>query len=172
MEKNEFKNMQELMSSIQDATKKQKSSSMSDQIKVQKMMLNDPEYILSVYERRKGKVGERNPREEAVKFVSNISSEITGLDKKTSYDLASKYSFTNKDATFFLNMNHDFNQTYLQTGRKMNVIQTSDSEGSVFLKAVASKSKIVPGKDSMKTTVVPAYEKLVSRSNAPKYINK
>lgn len=167
---NECKNMEELMASIQSVTKGQKSSSAVDQIKVQRMMLNDPDYKVSIYDRRKGKIGERCPWEEAVKFAANVSSEITGLDKKTSYELASKYNFTKKDAIFFLDMNHDFNQTYLQTGRKLNIIQTADSEGSVFLKSMPSRTKIVPSKNVMKPTTVPAYEKLISKSRAPKYI--
>lgn len=166
----EYSTMEELMASIREITKGQKSSSAVDQIKVQRMMLNDDKYKLSIYDHRKGKIGERCPREEAVKFIANISSEVTGLDKKTAFELANKYNFSKKDAIFFLDMNHDFNQTYLQTGRKMNIIQTSDSEGSVYLKSMPSKTKIVPNsKKNMVATIVPAYEKLVSKSRAPKY---
>lgn len=59
----EYNSMEELMASIREITKGQKSSSAVDQIKVQRMMLNDDKYKLSIYDHLKGKIGERSPRE-------------------------------------------------------------------------------------------------------------
>ena len=168
--KTEPKNMEELISQIQQVTAKQKSQSMSDQLRVQQMLLNDPDYEVGVYDRNKGRIGSRNVHSEAVGFIADVSSTITGLDHNSAKECAEKYHFTKKDANFFLNMAHDFTQVYLQTGRKMNIVQTADSEASIFYRPVEAREKIVPGKGGSKPTVVPGYQKVVARSKAPKYM--
>jgi hypothetical protein len=165
-------NMDDLMREIKGSINNQKTQSMADQIRVQQTLLNDPDYKVGIWDRRKGKVGERCPREEAVKFISDIATNLTGLDKKAADEVAAKYQFTKKDAMFFLNMNHDFTQTYLQTGRKLNIVQTADSEASVFYRASATREKLVPGKNGSITTTVPAFQKLVCKSRCPKYLKE
>lgn len=76
----ENNSMENLMAEIREVTKKQKASSRVDEIKVMKTMLNDPNFSISVYDKNKGYIGTRCPREEAVKFAANLSSAITGLD--------------------------------------------------------------------------------------------
>lgn len=171
-EKNEPKNMNELIDQIKEVTKKQKSQSVSDQLRVQQMLLNDPTYEVSIYDKNKGRVGSRNVHNEAVNFIADTTSAITGISKKEALECAEGYKFTKKDASFFLNMSHDFTQVYLQTGRKMNLVQTEDSEASVFYRPVEAKEKIVPGKNGSRPTVISAYQKVVVRSKAPKYIKK
>lgn len=162
--------MAELMDQIKEVTKKQKSQNVSDELKVQKCMLNDPDFKVGVYDKKKGLIGERCPREEAINFISEVSSEITGLDKESSFNLAKNYEFSKKDAQFFLNMNRDFTTTYLKTGRKLGIIQSEDCEASLLYRPTASREKIVPGKDGTKVTTVPGYTKLISKSKAPKYM--
>ena len=170
VDKQEPKNMEELISQIQVVTAKQKSQSVSDQLRVQQMLLNDPDYEVGVYDRNKGRIGTRNVHNEAVAFIADVSSAITGLDHKSAEECAKKYHFSKKDANFFLNMAHDFTQVYLQTGRKMNIVQTADSEASIFYRPVESREKIIPGKDGNKATIVPGYQKVIARSKAPKYM--
>lgn len=160
----------DLMTEIKQVTAHQKAQSITDQIKVQRAMLNDPTYKVSIFDKRNGKVGERCPREEAVRFLSDKVSDITGLDKKSTEDLTKDYEFSKKDAIFFLNMNQDFNSTYLTTGRKLNIMQTEDCEASVFLKATPSKQKIIPSKNGSRLVTIPSYNKLVSKSRVPKYL--
>ena len=169
---NEPKNMNELIDQIKQVTMKQKSQSISDQLRVQQMLLNDPDYEVSVYDKNKGRIGSRNVHTEAVNFVAEVTSSITGVEKKEAQDLASKYRFTKKDANFFLNMNRDFMQTYLQTGRKINIVQTEDSEASIFYRPVEAREKIVPGRNGSKPTVISGYQKVVVKSKAPKYMKK
>lgn len=164
--------MNELMDQIQEATRKQKSQSIVDENRVMRSMLNDPNYVVGIYDKKKGKIGQRCPREEAVTFVAESTAAITGLDKKTSKELANKYEFTKKDATFFLNNTRDFMGTYLKTGRKINIVQGEDCECSLLLKPVPSKEKLVPNGtngDRVKT-IVPAFNKIISKSKAPVYI--
>lgn len=163
-------NMHELISQIQEITAKQKSQSISDQIRVQQMLLNDKEYEVGIYDRNRGRIGSRNVHHEAVNFVADISSAITGLDRQSAQEAAEGYTFTKKDASFFVNMTHDYLQTMLQTGRKVPIVQTEDSEASILYRAVESREKKVPGKDT--TVVVPGYRKVVVKSKAPKYIDK
>lgn len=162
--------MTQLMDQIKEVTKKQKSQNVSDELKIQKCMLNDPDFKVGVYDKRKGLVGERCPREEAVNFIAEVSSSITGLDKSSALSYAKEYEFTKKDAQFFLNMNRDFTTTYLKTGRKLGLVQSEDCEASLLYRPTASREKIVPGKDGTKVTTVPGYTKLISKSKAPKYL--
>lgn len=170
--KNEATNMEELIDQIKQVTAKQKSQSVSDQLRVQQMLLNDPNYEISIYDRNKGRIGSRNVHTEAVNYIAETSSAITGISKKEALECAENYKFTKKDAAHYLNMAHDFTQVYLQTGRKMNLVQAEDSEASVFYRPVAAREKVVPGKDGSKTTTIAAYQKVVVRSKAPKYMKK
>lgn len=170
-EKNEVMNMNDLMAEIRETTKKQKSASRVDEIRVMKTMINDPDFSVSIYDRNKGLIGSRCPREEAVKFVASTASAITGLDTKSAEELANNYEFTKKDAIFLIENGRDFNQTYLATGRKLPIVQGADSEAAIFYRPVASKEKTVPNTTSTgsKTTTVPAYNKVICRSKCPKY---
>ena len=87
-------------------------------------------------------------------------------------DLANNYEFSKKDAIFFLNSHQDFINTYLRTGRKLNIVQSEDCEGYVYLKPVASKQKIVPDKSNggSRVTTVPPFTKLATQSKVPKYL--
>ena len=163
--------MDELIDEIKEITKKQKSISISDEIRVMRGMLNDPDFSINIYDRRKGLIGTRCPREEALNFITNTTSSITGLDRKSTKELAENYEFTKKDAIFFLNMNKDFNQTYLNTGRKIALVQDERSEASVFYRATEPREKLIPDKDgSIKTKFLPGFNKVIVKSKAPKYM--
>lgn len=164
--------MESLLSEIKEITKKQKAASRVDEIRVMRTMLNDPDFSISVYDRNKGLIGTRCPREEAVKFSANISSAITGLDTKSATELANNYEFTKKDAIFLIENSRDFTQTYLSTGRKLPIVQSEDSEASLLYRHVDAKEKNIPSSDGTKqTTMVPAYNKVVCKSKSPKYNN-
>lgn len=166
--KEEPKNINDLMKEIKEVTQKQKAASRVDEIRVMKMMLNDPEYKVSVYDRNRGLIGTRCPREEAVKFVTSTTCAITGLETKSATELASNYEFSKKDAMFFLDNSRDFMETYLSTGRKYPIMQTVDSEAALFIKPVASRVKSNPSSVGASTTI-PSFEKVVCRSKSPKY---
>ena len=162
--------MDELMTEIRSTTQKQCSSSRVDEIRVMKTMLNDPNFSVSIYDKNKGYIGKRCPREEAVKFAGNISAAITGLESRSALELAGNYEFTKRDAVFLVENARDFTRTYLATGRKLPIVQAENAEAALFYKSVSSKEKVVPTSDGGKqTTVVPAYNKVVCRSKSPKY---
>ena len=70
--------MDELMKEIKEITKNQHSSSKVDEIRVMRAMLNDPDFTVSVYDKNKGYIGTRCPREEALNVYS-ISIFISSL---------------------------------------------------------------------------------------------
>ncbi len=170
--KKEATNMNDLMNEIREITKKQKAASRVDEIRVMRTMINDPNFSISVYDKNKGLIGSRCPREEAVKFAAGISSAITGLDNKSATELANNYEFSKKDASFLVENSKDFMQTYLQTGRKLPIIQGVDSEASIFYRPIEAKEKIVPNGNEKKSTLVPSYNKVICRSKCPKYVSK
>ena len=159
--------MKELMAEIKEVTKKQKSANKINEIQVMKAMLNDPDFTVSVYDKNKGFIGTKNPHEEAVKFAANICTSITGIDSKSADELASNYEFTKKDAIFMVDTAKTFVQTYMETGRKLPIIQSETSQAELLVKHVEAKEKNIPGKSE--TTKVAAYDKVVCRSKCPKY---
>lgn len=167
--KDSGENMNSLMSEIREVTQKQKSSSRVDEIRVMKTMLNDKDFKISIYDKNKGLVGQRSPREEAVKFIASTASAITGLDAKNAAELAEKYEFTKKDAIFLIENGRDFTRTYLSTGRKLPIIQSEDTEASLITRSVETKKRRVPGTE--KTTTVPPFNKVICKSRNPKYHN-
>lgn len=162
--------MKELMAEIQEVTKKQKSCNKIDEIRVMRAMLNDPTFEVSVYDKNKGLLGTRCPREEAVKFVSNVCNAVTGIDSKSAEELANNYEFTKKDAIFLLDNSRDFTQTYLTTGRKLPLVQSETSQAEIFIKHIDEKEKSIPSGDGTKQiTKVPGFDKIIAKSKNPKY---
>ena len=161
--------VKKLMKEIQEVTAKQKSSSRVDEIRVMRAMLNDPDFKVSIYDRNKLLVGTRCPREEATKFVASTASAITGLDQVQAAELAQNYEFTKKDATFLIENARDFTTTYLETGRKMPIVQSKTTEASLIVRHVVSKTKKIPSNMGGGSTTVPAYDKVISKSKSPKY---
>ena len=162
--------MNELMTEIREVTKKQKSCNKVDEIRVMRTMLNDPDFEVSIYDKNKGLIGTRCPRTEAVKFISNVCSAVTGIDSKSADELANGYEFTKKDAIFLLDNSRDFTQTYLTTGRKLPIVQSEKSQAELLVKSIPEKEKAIPAGDSVKQiTKVPGYDKIVAKSKCPKY---
>jgi len=172
-------NMKELMNEIREVTKKQKAASKVDEIKVMKAMLNDPNYSVSIYDRSKGLIGSRCPREEAVSFIASVSASITGLDSNSAKEIAKDYEFTKKDAIFLIENSKDFINTYLDTGRKLPIIQSETTQAALIKKHVESKEKKVSSvlmgnvnnnKVESGTVTIPAFDKVICKSNCPKYL--
>lgn len=146
-----------------------------DEIRVMKCMLNDPDYTVGVYDKNLGYIGERSPHEEAVTFAKNIISGATGLDSRDSRHLAENYEFTKRDACFLLDNMRDFVQTYMGTGRKLNIMQTAATEACLFTKPIEAGVKSVPDKENpgqIKQITTSPYIKLVSNTKCPKYNEK
>lgn len=143
-----------------------------DEIRVMRAMLNDKDFSVGIYEKGIGFVGTRCPHEEAVNFVKHVLMGATGLDGKDSRHLAENYEFTKRDANFLLEVSRDFIQTYMGTGRKLNVMQTAATEACVFTRPVEASTKYVPDKENpgaSKVITTSPYVKLVAVTKCPKY---
>lgn len=150
----------------------QRSINKIDETRVMRAMLNDPDFSISVYDKGTGYVGQRYPRKEAVKFVKNVISNATGLSRKDSEHLAENYEFSKGDANFMLTNMRDFLQVYTDTGRKINIMQTEQTEASLYTKPIAAITKKIPDKENSgasKNITTNPYIKLVSNSKCPRY---
>lgn len=145
-----------------------------DENRIMRCMLNDKDFRIGIYDRNLGYIGEKCPHDEAVTFVKNIISGSTGLDGKDSKHLAENYEFTKRDAGFLLDNMRDFIQVYTSTGRKINIMQTADTEACLYTKNISAGVKSVPDKENpgnIKKITTSPYTKLVSNSKSPKYNN-
>ena len=152
---------------------KQISINKIDEVRVMKSMLNDKDFKIAIYDKNDGYIGDKCPAEEATQFVSNIIQAATGLDSKDSKHLAEGYEFTKKDAVFLVNNAKDFIETYMRTGRKLNIIQNGAGEASIYARNIPAGTKNIPakpGSNETKTISTPAYTKIVSISKSPKYV--
>lgn len=164
--------LEQIVSEIKTKTANQISINKVDEVRVMRSMLNDPDFTIGVYDKAQGYIGQKNPHQEAVKFVKNIVAGATGLDNKDAQHLAENYEFTKRDANFLLSNMRDFLYVYTNTGRKINIIQSATTEASLFTKEVGSTTKIVPDKENpgnKKKVITSPYTKLVSSSKCPKY---
>jgi hypothetical protein len=164
--------MEKLIAEIKEATSKQTSINKADEIRVMTTMLNDPEFSVGVYDKKLGYIGQKSPHDEAVSFVADVIQRSTGLDKADSKHLAENFEFTKRDANFLLSNMRNFLSVYVNTGRKINVIQDDKTEANVFVRNIPASTKIIPDKDNPgqnKTIKTAPYVKLVSQSRCPKY---
>lgn len=164
--------MEKLIGEIKESTSKQVSINKADEIRLMTTMLNDPEFSVGIYDKKLGYIGQKCPHDEAVSFVADVIQRSTGLDKSDSKHLADNLEFTKKDANFLLNNMRSFLSTYVNTGRKINLIQDEKTEANVFIRNIPASTKIIPDKDNSgnnKTIKTAPYIKLVSQSRCPKY---
>ena len=94
------------------------------------------------------------------------------MDKADSKHLAENFEFTKRDANFLLSNMRNFLSVYVNTGRKINVIQDDKTEANMFVRNIPASTKIIPDKDNPgqnKTIKTAPYVKLVSQSRCPKY---
>lgn len=154
-------------------TAKQISINKVDEVKVMRSMLNDKNFKIPIFDKNEGYIGDKCPAEEATNFVASVIQTATGLDSKDSKHLADGYEFTKKDATFMVNNAKDFIETYMRTGRKLNIIQNGAGEASIYAKDIPAGVKNIPakpGSPELKQISTPAYTKIVSISKSPKYV--
>ena len=164
--------MEQLIEEIKKVTETQTSINKADELRVMTTMLNDPEFSIGVYDKKLGYIGQKSPHDEAVKFVSDIIQRATGLEKKDSQHLASGLEFTKRDSNFLISNMKDFLSVYMDTGRKINIMQNEKSEANLYTKNMSSSTKTIPNKDNpneSRTITTSPYVKLVSQSKCPKY---
>lgn len=141
----------------------QVSISKADEVSVMQSMLNDENFKIAVFDRTKGYIGSRSPRETALSIINDAICGVTGMGSKEASELSKSYEFTKRDASRYVTITKDFMSTYLQTGRKINVMNDSRDEASINLKYIESHEKKVPDQNGgTKIVSTPARIKLVS----------
>ncbi len=153
---------------------KQKSASTKDEIAVMQAMLNDRDYSVGVYD-ASGKVGEYNPRQDAVGMIGSVIASTTKIGKDEAAALASEHEFTKGESTTFINVGKEFINTYGQTGRKINLGGRETSSVSLIMKEVPAGECHYPQKQEDGTTItatkaVPAYTKIVAKASCPSWV--
>lgn len=136
----------------------------TDEVAVMQSMLNDKEFNVAVFDRKKGYIGSRSPREEAIQLTVDTLSGITGMSTAEARTLADNYEYTKRDAAHFINIGKDFIGTYLQSGRKTTLISEPRVEATVSLKYIEEHDKSVPDRDnpgSVKVVKTPERLKMV-----------
>lgn len=139
----------------------------ADEVEVMQTMLNDKEFSVAVFDRNKGYMGSRSPRNEAIQLAVDTLSGVTGMSTVEAHALTENYEYTKRDAAHFINIGKDFIGTYLQSGRKMTLISEPRIEATVSLKHVEEHDKSVPDRDnpgSVKVVKTPECIKLVASS--------
>ena len=171
MELSKSKSLNEVLSDIKSRTK-QVSINKVDEVEVMRAMLNDKEFTIGVYDKSMGYIGQKSPHNEAVKFAKDIIAGSTGLDTKDAEQLAEDYEWSKKNSNFLLSNMRDFLYVYTGTGRKINIMQSADTEACLYTKEIKSTNKCIPDKDNpgkIKQVVTSPYTKLVSVTKCPKY---
>lgn len=123
----------------------QVNSSQKDEVRVMRAMLNDPNYKVGVYGKN-GLEGEFCPREEAVGIVTSILHNAASMPNAEAEVIAKGYEFSKNEANAMVNINKEFINTYLQTGRKLPLGGREMSDISISGKEVKASTKSYPAK--------------------------
>lgn len=136
-----------LIQEIVDNTN-QMSVNKIDEVRLMQSMLNDKQFKVAIHERGKGFTGSRSPRDTAISLAVDTLSGIVGMSGKEAKALAENYEFTKKDAQRFVDISKDFIGTYMQSGRKINIVSEPRGEISIGLKYIEAHNKSVPDGNS------------------------
>lgn len=135
----------------------QKNSSQKDEVRVMQAMLNDTSFVVDVYS-NKGKEGTYCPAEDFRDMVGSIVASATKINKDEAKVLANSYEASKNDATTMLNISKEFVNTYIHTGRKLNLGGREDTNFCLIGRDVPEKTKPCPKKVGYDSDGQPIYE--------------
>lgn len=155
------------------------SASKKDETRVMKAILNDTNYSVDVYAGT-GKIGEFNPSKEMRSMCTSILSSAASIPLAEANSLMENYTFKKSEATSMVNISKEFVNTYLHTGRKLNLGGREKSNVSLSLKEVPAGERTYPqctGTDKKGNkiyttgkTFVKAYESIKVTAPSPEWI--
>lgn len=96
----------------------QKSASQKDEVKVMQTMLNDKEYVATIYG-NEGEVGTYSPFQDSRQMLTSVISSTAKINKDEAAALAEQHQFTKAEAASMVNVSKEFVNSYVQTGRKL-----------------------------------------------------
>jgi hypothetical protein len=157
-------NVKELINEI-NTTRTQTSANAKDETRVMKAMLNDPSFKVDIWGRN-GIEGQYCPYDESRTLVANIIKDATKITSKEAQDLASQYEFGRQEANIMINLSKEFINTYILTGRKINLGGRVDSNISIARKVKESRTNSFPKKVGVNEDGTDRYE-TVTQGNIP-----
>lgn len=159
---------------LQSKDKKQTRSSVRDEIRVMKEMLNDNEFTYDLYD-KSGNVQSFSPSSTAREMVSTIINNATKMSKDEASQIAEEYKFGNKEAKCMVDISKSYINTYLDTGRKLPLGGTATSVTDLVKIHVEEKTTAYPHKNDDGTwesrmSTIPEHDKIKAISPCPKYL--
>lgn len=109
--------VKEIIANIAE-TRTQTSANTKDENRVAMAMLNDPTYVVDIYN-KEGVSGQYSPYTETRDMISNILKDTAKISEGEAKKLAENYQFDKKNSQAMINFGKEFVLTYLQTGRKL-----------------------------------------------------
>lgn len=142
----------------------QKSSSTKDELEVMRCMLNDPDYAVTVYN-KKGVCGEFNPCKEFRKMCASIIAGTTRIPIEEANAAMENYEVKKSDARVMIDLSKEFINSYSQTGRKIPLGGREKSNISLCIKRIPERSRSYPSRTgvteySRVDTTIPAHDSM------------
>ena len=134
------------------------SASSKDEVRIMRAFLNDTTYEVGVYE-KDGKVGTICPAKEFKSVISNAIAATTKMPKSEADVLAESYEVKKQDAESMITISKEFLNTYLQTGRKVNMGGREKSNVSLIKKEIQASTRSYPKQVGTDKSGKPIYEK-------------
>ena len=168
----------ELIKFIND-TRTQTSANIKDEVRVAQAMLNDPTYVVDIYN-KDGVCGQYSPYNETRGMVASIIKDATKVSDEESKHLAENYKFGKNEAQAMVNFSKEYINTYLHTGRKLPLGTREKCNASLVLNvkpARVSSFPIPSGVDSNGNKIynttsgtIPSFETIKASSSCPKHL--
>ena len=147
-------------------TRTQASANYKDEIRVATAMLNDPTYVVDVYD-KKGFSCTFSPYATGRDLVANIIKNATKVTDEECKELAENYQFTKDDATDIVHFSKEFINTYLQTGRKLPLGSRERSNVSLMRAVKEARTTTYPAPTGVGTDGQKKYQ--IASSTTPEY---
>lgn len=175
----QFSTVKELIDNIAE-TRTQTSANAKDEIKVAQAMLNDPTYVVDVYNKN-GVAGQYSPYTEVREMVTDVIKDSTHMNYAEAKELANNYQFSKSGAQAMVNFSKEFVNTYLQTGRKLPLGAREKSNCALVKKVKEAKVTSFPMATSVDANgnkvytnspakMTPAYETIKVTGSCPAYL--
>ena len=124
-------------------TRTQTSASKDAELRVAQAMLNDPSYVVDIYNKN-GVVGQYSPYAETRTMVAEIVKDTAHISAKEAEELSQKYTFSKSTAQTMINFSKEFINTYLECGRKLPLGTRETSNCALIRKHKESKVNTFP----------------------------
>lgn len=164
-----------LISQINEKRNGKVSSSAKDEVLVMQAMLNDSTFVVDVYGKN-GVEGQYCPYTESRNMIGSIIKDATRISAEEASRIANDYEFGKKESETMVTLSKQFINTYLETGRKLPLGGTANSNISISKKTKPEReynAKIGindDGSDKTSPCVVPSHGTIKVYSSCPKWV--